>query len=116
MAAAAIFDAVTEPAASLPDVTALAAILSAVIALETMCLAWMDNAAILSAVMAAAAIFDAVTEPAARLPADTVPVASTLLATRSNRSNLVPFHVKTSTTRSVRGTSTDGESFSSPCQ
>ena len=106
MASATIFRACTESAASFVAVTASATSFSVVTEL----------AASLSTVMALALTFSAVTESAARCFAATVPAARMLFATRSNGSKRVPSHVRTSTTRSDNGTSTEGELLASPCQ
>ena len=106
MASATMFRACTELAASFVAVTASATSFSVVTLL----------AASLSTVRALALTFSAVTLSTARCFAATVPAARMLFATRSNGSNLVPSHVRTSTTRSASGTKTLGEAFGVPCQ
>ena len=106
MDSATILRACTLFAASLPAVTASVTSFSVVTEL----------AASLSTVMALALTFSAVTESAARCFAATVPAARMLFATRSNGSNLVPSHVRTSTTRSDNGTKTLGLLFGAPVQ
>ena len=113
---AAILSDVMDSATILRACTLFAASFAAVTESVTSFSVVTEFAASLSTVMALVLTFSAFTESAARCFAATVPAARMLFATRSNGSNLVPSHVRTSTTRSFSGTSTEGELFGAPCQ